>query len=152
MKAITIHQPWASLIAHGVKTIETRSWRTHYRGRIAIHAAARKPSTRADRHYRWWEDRYKWIGPLGAVVATAQLVDCVPMVDKIPPQDEWLESWSVLALEPWPILTTWPGYGSAKGDGRYASQVHYGDFEPGRWAWLFDDVQPIEPIDRKSVV
>ena len=26
MKALTLHQPWASLIAHGVKTIETRSW------------------------------------------------------------------------------------------------------------------------------
>lgn len=40
MKAITIWQPWASLIACGVKQYETRSWPTKYRGPIAIHAAA----------------------------------------------------------------------------------------------------------------
>ena len=39
MKALTILQPWASLIACGAKMIETRSWSTAYRGEIAIHAA-----------------------------------------------------------------------------------------------------------------
>ena len=42
MPAISLHQPWASLIAYGVKTIETRSWRppTKFIGqRIAIHGA-----------------------------------------------------------------------------------------------------------------
>lgn len=43
MKALTLHQPWASLIALGVKTVETRSWSTAYRGPLAIHAAKRKP-------------------------------------------------------------------------------------------------------------
>lgn len=38
MKALTIHQPWASLIAYGHKRYETRSWSTNYRGPIAIHA------------------------------------------------------------------------------------------------------------------
>ncbi|MFV0399180.1 MAG: ASCH domain-containing protein [Oscillospiraceae bacterium] len=42
MKAITIWQPWASLLACGAKKYETRSWVTSYRGPIAIHAAARK--------------------------------------------------------------------------------------------------------------
>jgi hypothetical protein len=37
MKAITILQPWASLIACGAKQIETRRWATSYRGPIAIH-------------------------------------------------------------------------------------------------------------------
>ena len=41
MKALTIWQPWASLIAGGAKQYETRSWATQYRGPIAIHAAAR---------------------------------------------------------------------------------------------------------------
>ena len=47
MKAITLHQPWASLIAEGVKTIETRSWAPPaalWGERIAIHAATRKPT------------------------------------------------------------------------------------------------------------
>ena len=39
MKAITIVEPWASLIAIGAKRIETRSWPTDYRGRVAIHAS-----------------------------------------------------------------------------------------------------------------
>ena len=42
MKAISIKQPWASLIAHGIKDIENRSWRTNYRGRVLIHAGASK--------------------------------------------------------------------------------------------------------------
>lgn len=38
MKAITIHQPYAQLIADGHKRYETRHWTTSYRGPIAIHA------------------------------------------------------------------------------------------------------------------
>jgi len=41
MKALTIKQPWASLIAHGIKDIENRTWRTNFRGRIYIHASAK---------------------------------------------------------------------------------------------------------------
>jgi len=41
MKALSIKQPWASLIAHGIKDIENRTWRTHFRGRIYIHASAK---------------------------------------------------------------------------------------------------------------
>lgn len=43
MKALTLHQPWSSLVAIGVKTVETRSWGTTYRGPLAIHAALRRP-------------------------------------------------------------------------------------------------------------
>ncbi len=43
MKALSLWQPWASLIALGVKTIETRSWATNYRGPLAIHAGLRRP-------------------------------------------------------------------------------------------------------------
>lgn len=32
MTAISLKQPWAQLILDGVKTIETRKWRTNYRG------------------------------------------------------------------------------------------------------------------------
>lgn len=39
MKALTIHQPWASLLACGAKKYETRGWKTNYRGPIAIHAS-----------------------------------------------------------------------------------------------------------------
>lgn len=41
MKALSLHQPWASAIALGLKHLETRSWATSYRGPLAIHAARR---------------------------------------------------------------------------------------------------------------
>jgi hypothetical protein len=34
MKALSVWEPWASMIASGVKTIETRSWQTSYRGQF----------------------------------------------------------------------------------------------------------------------
>ncbi len=44
IKALSLWQPWASLIAWGAKEYETRSWPTDYRGKLAIHAAKRKPT------------------------------------------------------------------------------------------------------------
>ena len=42
MKAISLWQPWATLMATGAKRFETRGWGTNYRGAIAIHAAQRQ--------------------------------------------------------------------------------------------------------------
>lgn len=39
-KVLTVKNPWAWLIAQGIKDIENRTWRTHFRGRVFIHAAA----------------------------------------------------------------------------------------------------------------
>ena len=44
MKALTLWQPWASLVAMRQKLIETRCWATKYRGPLAIHAAANLPA------------------------------------------------------------------------------------------------------------
>jgi hypothetical protein len=38
MRAITVRQPWAHLIVTGAKLVEHRSWRTHHRGALLIHA------------------------------------------------------------------------------------------------------------------
>ena len=43
MKALTVRQPWASLIAVGAKRVETRSWPTAYRGPRAIHVGMHAP-------------------------------------------------------------------------------------------------------------
>jgi hypothetical protein len=84
MKAITILQPFASLIACGAKKIETRSWPTKYRGPIAIHAGAKPLDTTSyfDRElYRFCDalglpDIYSFTQlPHGAVIAIADLVD-----------------------------------------------------------------------------
>lgn len=43
MKALSLWQPWASLVAMGHKCVETRCWKTSYRGEMAIHSAAKLP-------------------------------------------------------------------------------------------------------------
>jgi activating signal cointegrator 1 len=88
MKALTLYQPWATLIAIGAKRIETRSWSTPYRGPLAIHAGKCKdyilqhnrsficnqlPFEEALRKAGY---DLKWLSlPLGAIVATCELVD-----------------------------------------------------------------------------
>ncbi len=79
MRALTLHQPWASLIALGHKTTETRSWpapKMLVGSRIAIHAAKRR--SRRDE----WNDRVAEAVagmdiPLGVIVATARVDGCV---------------------------------------------------------------------------
>lgn len=75
LKALTVSQPWASLIARGIKTLEVRSWRTEYRGPLVIHASKNTPGQRAD-DLAWAKRRYPGDYPLGCVVAIADLVDC----------------------------------------------------------------------------
>lgn len=43
MRALTLTQPWATLVAIGAKTIETRDWGTNYRGELLITAAKKFP-------------------------------------------------------------------------------------------------------------
>jgi len=44
MKALSIKDPWAWLIASGIKDVENRTWKTNYRGRILIHVPAKRDS------------------------------------------------------------------------------------------------------------
>ena len=60
MKALSVRQPWASLIASGKKTIELRSRRISYRGKILI-CASKHPQGN---------------GPKGVALAIVDLVDC----------------------------------------------------------------------------
>ena len=48
MKVLSLTEPYATLIKKGIKTIETRSWKTNYRGKLFIHAS----STRIPREYK----------------------------------------------------------------------------------------------------
>src|SRR5262249_11050532 len=47
MFALSLKQPWATLLVHGLKTIEVRRWQTVRRGRVLIHAA-RLPDDRRE--------------------------------------------------------------------------------------------------------
>lgn len=88
MKAITIKQPWASLIALGIKDIENRTWKTNYRGRVLIHSSA-KPDVEP---YRLFNDDQisaieKQVGNIlevfesydhnSMIIGSVEIVDCV---------------------------------------------------------------------------
>lgn len=151
---LTLTQPWASLVALGAKRIETRSWFTNYRGRIAIHAAktlnglVRGPV--AEQEAAFWQlcktrpfaealapllrpataietqgtlldglTAYTLSMPRGAIVAVAELVACLPTA-------------TTQFAPPW--ASTW--------------EPHFGDYSPGRYAWVLQDVRPLaEPYE-----
>ena len=73
MKALSIHQPWASLIASGRKTLEIRSWRMQHRGPLLICSTARRYS--ADLFDGERDANY----PRSVTVALVDVVDCRPM-------------------------------------------------------------------------
>lgn len=76
MRAISLHQPWATAVALGHKKIETRSWSTEYRGPLAIHAALK-----FDRPQREFAQIERTLGrmppriPRGAIVCVVDLKD-----------------------------------------------------------------------------
>ena len=79
--ALTLWQPWATLIQEEVKRIETRSWGTNYRGPIAIYAAKQTVAV-SDYPHLFELAPYGCEFPFGAVVAIANLVNCVEMTEK----------------------------------------------------------------------
>jgi hypothetical protein len=73
MQVLTVRQPWASLIVAGIKDVENRSWHTEYRGKLGIHAGNRVDRYALDAHGH----RLDGDPPLGALVGSVTLVDCV---------------------------------------------------------------------------
>jgi len=61
MKALSLWQPWASLMAFEEKKVETRGWSTKFRGEIAIHATAKEPADwlGASRHRQEFANRFR---------------------------------------------------------------------------------------------
>lgn len=163
MKTITLHQPWASLVALGVKTIETRSWSTTYRGPLAIHAAQRDPSVfevgdfyvgREDIGAPWWlyGEHGVWPMPFGSVIATCELVDVIPMFVE---WGDYFERAPIGALGEGPMLYVGdlPGLQIVTPIDTHAGRTEgveeqrpYGDFAPGRFAWILEKIEPIDPV------
>lgn len=177
MRALTLHQPWASFVACGAKQIETRSWPTKHRGPIAIHAGKRRPTfaelrasgfvshlvsagidpSRVDEWRSYQGDETDWVWtriaehvacpgfvwdgcenvgkpiPLGAVVAVGELTDCflidretsnpAPVIIDVDRETGRALSWKTVPVE----------------------QRPFGDWAPGRWAWMLSDVFPLDP-------
>ena len=112
MKALSMTQPWASLVALEEKRIETRSWKTPYRGPLAIHAAKTYPGWAKE----WCKEPAfaKALGNCcpelyrGSIVCVTSLLDCVRTEDI---RDK---------LEP--------------------KEIAFGDYGMARWAWILGPV------------
>lgn len=152
IKALTLWQPYASLIALGIKFIETRSWSTKYRGPLAIHAGLKKPHIDDDAEI--WRPLLDPNGSgmlmvpvfTGAVVATCELVDVVPI--RTLEDDQGRRDGSVVDMHLfrglWLIRI-----GAVMRV--IEDQRPYGDFAPGRFAWILDDIKPLSaPIPAKG--
>jgi hypothetical protein len=147
VKALTLTQPWATLVAIGAKRIETRGWRTSYRGELAIHAAKGFPKdalkfslqpvcyNQMQRTARLEMSRKGWGAyPLGYVLATCRLQACIST-------DTLFEVDSLLTNDPEAVT------------GRYVSELEhaFGNFSPGRFAWFLTDIKLLpEPIPAKG--
>lgn len=114
LRAISLWQPWASLMALGAKHIETRSWPTDYRGYVAIHAAQKWNADLRELTYSepFWEslnEEYDQANdlPRGVIVAVGHLSGCLSTHDR--------------NLIPAP----------------HTNEHHFGDYAPKRYMWLF---------------
>lgn len=127
MKAISLWQPWASLVSIGAKAYETRSWTTAYRGPLLIHAAQRfrleerqlalTLRFRGVLQQAGYDSTYKL--PLGTFVAVAKLVDIVPTADI---------------------------RGSLSDQ-----ELAFGDYTPGRFAWKLEGIKAFpEPVTARG--
>lgn len=126
LRAISLWQPWATLISINHKRIETRPWSTEYRGWLAIHAT--KGDSKAEREAMAVCCQRPFFGsltvggfnnlndiPHSSIVAIARLVDVQP----------------TLAL------------------GRCITQLEraLGNYKPGRYGFILDDIQRLpQPI------
>lgn len=133
MKGLSLTQPWATLVAIGAKTIETRSWDTSYRGEILI--ASSKSFPRAC-EVLCWKDPFAHALIEGGYLASSELprgaIVAVATLDVVMPTDEFMRGvGSVIARH---------GTDAA----RWAVVEHaFGDFSPGRFAWLLKDIRPL---------
>ncbi|MBQ9072030.1 MAG: ASCH domain-containing protein [Bacilli bacterium] len=72
MKALTIKEPWATLIIEGYKKYEFRSWKTNYRGKILIHSGLTLEKDMVDR-FKEYNLNYN----CGYIIGEAEIVDCI---------------------------------------------------------------------------
>lgn len=81
MRALSLRSPWATLVADGVKSIETRTWQTHYRGPLLIVQSLGSTPLRVTHLIPPSALARVGDDPRGHALAVAVLADCRPMVE-----------------------------------------------------------------------
>lgn len=123
MKVISLKEPWGTLIAKNVKCIETRSWKTYYRGELYIHTSISKLDEETKKRIElmklFSEDELQY----GKIICKCNLVDCVKMTQ------EYIEDMKK----------------------NHEKEYLCGDYKVGRYAWILENVENLEkPITTKG--
>lgn len=154
MKAISLWQPWASLVVCGAKKIETRSWETKVRGTVAIHAAKTEKGLDAMNSYTFadavgdslnhliiYDDRdfcWDFRPTFGCILGTVDIVDCLQVTK---------DTFVVLA-------DSFPYSQLSNGQIVEGKEFLFGDYTLGRYAWILDNPvmfdKPIPAIGRQG--
>jgi hypothetical protein len=131
IKALTLWEPWASLVAIGAKRFETRDWGTKYRGWLAIHAAKRWRQEQRDVVLR--APYAEVLQEAGFHVADRIPFDlgCVVAVVKL----TGIYEADAVAQQLQPSMPT-----SQAGE----HELAFGDFRAGRRAWHLQDTVRLE--------
>ena len=123
MKVLSLTEPYATLIKEKTKKIETRSWKTTYRGELYIHASR----TGIPKEYEENKELMNLVKnsnyPYGQIICKAKLVDCIKMTK------DWIEQ---IKKENY-------------------QEYLCGIYEEGRYAWILEDIEVLEqPIYAKG--
>ncbi len=124
--AISLQQPWASLLAMGHCHWVGLSWKTDYRGKLVICSTKKVSGAALARYINIATylgidlDEHSWESlPRGKAIAVCDLVECLLIT---------------------PELITQPSH----------QELDCGDWQLGHYAWRLENVQPIEPIPVSS--
>ena len=122
MKVLSLTEPYATLIKNGIKTIETRSWKTSYRGRLYIHASSTKiPKAYKENHALMSLVNNKELS-YGNIICSCDLVDCIEMTD------EFIDE-------------------IKKNNNEYVTGI----YAKGRYAWILKNIEVLDnPINVKG--
>ena len=121
MKVLSIKEPFASLIMNKKKRIETRSWKTNYRGEIYIHASKSKMNKDIENRTELKELIKDMSLNQEYIICKANLVDCIYMDEKF-----------------------------IKEIKKDKQEFCCGLYETGRYAWILENVIAITPIKAKG--
>lgn len=122
MKVLTIKEPFASLLAQQKKHIETRSWKTNYRGELYIHAGLQKIDFKDERIQNLLalldDPNLKY----GHIIAKCELKDCIYMDESFLKEIE-----------------------------QNPQEKICGEYQLGRYAWVIENIELLEhPIEAKG--
>ena len=101
MKAISIQQPWAWAIIHAGKDVENRTWNSHHRGLLAIHAPAKRQL-----EYHWPRGVAR---PEEEEQPTSAIIGIVEMTDVVErKRSKWFEGpYGFVLANPQPRASAW---------------------------------------------